>query len=549
MRMQHLPGLAAAALTIAGVLSVRSQTDPAPMALPADGLTVGGNQLAVRDGRVGIGTDRPQADLDVAGELRLRGGAPAEGKLLVSDHLGRARWASAEELALTLQPEAIDAVRYGTIFGPLLQQPLNLQAAGRRVLRLEPTVPSPNLIGGLELNTVLPRTAGATISGGGHPEAPNRVDADFGVVGGGAGNRTEAAYATIGGGWDNRAVGVRATIGGGRLNAASAPASTVAGGFTNRADAGYASIGGGYANRAAGYVATIAGGWGNHATGTVSSVAGGQDNLAAGDGAAIGGGWQHRAIAQGSAISGGKDNRAGGAFSAIGGGAGNRTPGDGAAVAGGSGNTAAGPHAAVPGGAMNTAAGDFSLAAGRRAHAVHPGSFVWGDGSNTEFASTHPNQFAVQASGGARFATDPAGTAGVSLPPGSGAWATLGDRRMMENVEPVDPQEVLRAVAALPVRSWNYATEDERVRHLGPTSQDFQAAFHLGHDDTTISTVDAAGIALAAIQGLHQLADAQSARIRALEQANQDLARRLLHIEQRLPQEDDDDPPPPDHAR
>ena len=37
-----------------------------------------------------------------------------------------------------------------------------------------------------------------------------------------------------------------------------------------------------------------------------------------------------------------------------------------------------------------------------------------------------------------------------------------------------------------------------------PYAQDFNAAFHVGESDRTISTVDADGIALAAIQGLNQ---------------------------------------------
>jgi hypothetical protein len=36
---------------------------------------------------------------------------------------------------------------------------------------------------------------------------------------------------------------------------------------------------------------------------------------------------------------------------------------------------------------------------------------------------------------------------------------------------------------------------------MGPTAQDFRAAFGLGPNDTTISVVDADGVALAAIQG------------------------------------------------
>ena len=51
--------------------------------------------------------------------------------------------------------------------------------------------------------------------------------------------------------------------------------------------------------------------------------------------------------------------------------------------------------------------------------------------------------------------------------------------------------------------------EPESVRHMGPMAQDFHAAFGLGHDDKTISMLDAQGVALAAIQGLNARVEEQ----------------------------------------
>ena len=48
-------------------------------------------------------------------------------------------------------------------------------------------------------------------------------------------------------------------------------------------------------------------------------------------------------------------------------------------------------------------------------------------------------------------------------------------------------------------------------------AQDFFAAFGLGADDRHIHTVDAGGVALAALQGLHAMVHAQAARLAALE--------------------------------
>lgn len=59
------------------------------------------------------------------------------------------------------------------------------------------------------------------------------------------------------------------------------------------------------------------------------------------------------------------------------------------------------------------------------------------------------------------------------------------------------------------------------MKHIGPMAQDFRAAFGLGEIPTAIATVDADGVALAAIQGLNQKLEEQvrdkDARIAELE--------------------------------
>ena len=60
-------------------------------------------------------------------------------------------------------------------------------------------------------------------------------------------------------------------------------------------------------------------------------------------------------------------------------------------------------------------------------------------------------------------------------------------------------------------------------------AQDFRAAFGLGTDDKHIATVDADGVALAAIQGLNQKLEAQN---RALETENASVRVRLERLEQ-----------------
>ena len=69
---------------------------------------------------------------------------------------------------------------------------------------------------------------------------------------------------------------------------------------------------------------------------------------------------------------------------------------------------------------------------------------------------------------------------------------------------PVDQQEILAKLAALPITTWNYIAQDDSIRHIGPVAQDVYAAFGVGEDERHITVIDANGIALAAIQGLYQ---------------------------------------------
>ncbi len=85
----------------------------------------------------------------------------------------------------------------------------------------------------------------------------------------------------------------------------------------------------------------------------------------------------------------------------------------------------------------------------------------------------------------------------------NGALVLTSDRNAKADFASVDAQEVLAKVAALPLQSWSY-TNRPGVKHVGPMAQDFRAAFGLGEDDKHIATVDADGVALAAIQGLNQ---------------------------------------------
>jgi len=202
-------------------------------------------------------------------------------------------------------------------------------------------------------------------------------------------------------------------------------------------------------------------------------------------------------------VGGGFKNTASGGTAFVGGGAYNAASGFRAALSGGEGNSASGQYSVVPGGYNNAATNDFSFAAGRRAKANHPGTFVWADSTDADVASTTNNQFSVRASGGVVFYSDPTAAFGAYLPLGGGAFSSLSDRNAKTNNTIVDGRDVLDRLAAIQIGTWNYRSQADSVRHIGPMAQDFARAFGVGEDDKHISTVDADGVALAAIQGLN----------------------------------------------
>ena len=103
----------------------------------------------------------------------------------------------------------------------------------------------------------------------------------------------------------------------------------------------------------------------------------------------------------------------------------------------------------------------------------------------------------------------------------------VSDRNAKKNIAPADTREILDKVARLPISTWTYNEEPSAVRHLGPMAQDFRASFGLGTDDRTYNSVDAHGVALAAIQALERIVAAQEKRIEKLERENRQLGQRL----------------------
>jgi len=95
------------------------------------------------------------------------------------------------------------------------------------------------------------------------------------------------------------------------------------------------------------------------------------------------------------------------------------------------------------------------------------------------------------------------------------SFIQVSDRNAKANFSNVNTRQILEKLTGLPIQKWNYRTDPTSIHHIGPTAQDFQAAFELnGDDDVHISSVDAQGVALAAIQGLNEKLNAENEQLR-----------------------------------
>jgi hypothetical protein len=220
----------------------------------------------------------------------------------------------------------------------------------------------------------------------------------------------------------------------------------------------------------------------------------------------------------------------------------------------------------------STAAGNMSFTAGTGSTA--PGainSVVFADGTAGAFQSTLPNQFMVRADGGVYLNVTSTSLSGADLVIGTrpiggdvdsdlvwdtrshkagrlyltdlngnffmstanltgptflmttangasltagGTWTNGSSRAFKQAFINIDAGEILAKVIGLPISTWDYKNSSEG-RHVGPMAEDFSAAFGLGTDAQHISTVDADGIALAAIQGLNQKLESENAALKA----------------------------------
>ena len=470
-------------------------------------------------------------------------GGPAPGDALNATHLGGLDSSS------FWQTGGNGGTTPGLHFlGSTDNQPLELRVNNQPALRLSyatsTVFTSPNLVGGASVNRVNPGFVGGVIGGGGelgtgiYPSYPNVVNANFGSIGGGFGNTAGGFVSVVGGGRFNFSGGGDSFIGSGygNTNSLFAEFATIGGGHYNTVTASWGTVPGGANNTVGGRYGFAAGRrakavhqgafvWADSQDADFVSTAADQFAVRAAGGFRLDGNQTiNGQIRLNSAF--GFSQSSLGFFSV-----------DAPFIAGGrftvstDGNVGIGqPSPSVrldvqadqavgrfttinnPNGAVlvlrNTSASSIFLGAVNFENSGGtPGQISYTVNDAMSFRVANAEGMRLEANGNLNI---------------RGVFGNLSDRNVKANRKTVDSREVLERLVALPVQSWTY-TNQPGVKHLGPMAQDFHDAFGLnGPDDKHIATVDADGVALAAIQGLNQKLEEQlkqkDERLNALEQ-------------------------------
>jgi hypothetical protein len=107
-----------------------------------------------------------------------------------------------------------------------------------------------------------------------------------------------------------------------------------------------------------------------------------------------------------------------------------------------------------------------------------------------------------------RCASDGCLRAGARLRVRSSTLDRPGRPRGVARVTTRNHRNGAETVAGLPISTWSYEAQGSDVRHIGPMAQDFARAFGVGDDERHITSIDADGVALAAIKGLNERVEA-----------------------------------------
>ena len=157
-------------------------------------------------------------------------------------------------------------------------------------------------------------------------------------------------------------------------------------------------------------------------------------------------------------------------------------------------------------------------------------------GSQWNFRTGSGGRFVIDSPSGNNPQMQVFGSGNVTI---KGTLTQGSSRTYKDNIESVDVMDILSKVAALEVSKWSYKENQgdstvNGIRHVGPMAEDFHAQFGLGHTDKGISSLDSAGVALAAIKGLNQLVGEKSTQIQHQKQAIDDLKLENKNLQTRL---------------
>lgn len=129
-----------------------------------------------------------------------------------------------------------------------------------------------------------------------------------------------------------------------------------------------------------------------------------------------------------------------------------------------------------------------------------------------------PSNIAVYGASGfvsAKFAGGVSGNATVTFT-GGGSWNFSSDRNLKEDFAPIDTSALLDRLALMPIFTYHFKNSKDHALFLGPTAQDFAAAFRLGDgNDTMINGANIEGVAVAAAKGLYEKLKQDEATIAA----------------------------------
>ena len=105
-----------------------------------------------------------------------------------------------------------------------------------------------------------------------------------------------------------------------------------------------------------------------------------------------------------------------------------------------------------------------------------------------------------------------------------GTLIQASSREIKTDFVELDHSDILNKIDQLSVTQWSYKKDQGKINHIGPMAEEFYALFDVGLDNKGLSSVDTAGVALAAIKALKSENDQLKKRISDLESHSAELS-------------------------